>query len=142
MGAGAVPLTGQAGSRERGRDDALLREALARLDAPVIRYDGDEIQRLDLRYVHEIAETCPAGPVFVGGSCQGVLVALPVAQHLRRRGRHVPLPLRAGDAAGLSLAVTALPGRYERLVDLVDEGSTWPLHPQDAPFRQAVTVEP
>ncbi|MFY9291980.1 MAG: hypothetical protein WAP03_14970 [Methylorubrum rhodinum] len=119
---------------------------MARLDAPVIRSDGDEIQRLALRYVHEIAETCPAGPVFVGGSCQGVLIALPVAQHLLRRGRHVPLPLplRAGDAGGLSLAVTApaLPGHYERLVDLVDDGSTWPLHPQDAPFRQAVTVEP
>lgn len=117
---------------------------MARLDAPVIRYDGDEIQRLVLRYVHEIAETCPAGPVFVGGNCQGVLIALPVAQHLLRRGPDLPLPLRAGDAAGLSLAVTApaLPGRYERLVDLVDEGSPWPLHPQDAPFRQAVTVEP
>ncbi|KQT61533.1 hypothetical protein ASG52_01205 [Methylobacterium sp. Leaf456] len=57
----------------------------------VIRYHEDEIQRLALRYVHEIVETCPAGPVFLGGNCQGALIALPVAQHLLRRGRHVPL---------------------------------------------------
>lgn len=266
----------------------------------VIRYDEDEIQRLALRYVHEIAEACPWGPVFVGGNCQGALIALAVAQHLLRRGRHVPLlvlmewgfapqpyggrvlllhgrdslvgnpirryreperlwrrlygehrsaeipgahraffreenvgalaailaeamdrtlaappvlpvrdayhveiavsglperlnpgegrglearlrnagafpwdgepfglglrslwldrkdrivavargpqlplPLRPGEGAGLSLAVTAptLPGRYQLLIDLIDEGWTWPARPQDAPFRQAVTVE-
>ncbi|WP_342150604.1 AMP-binding protein [Methylorubrum sp. SB2] len=57
----------------------------------VIRYDEDEIQRLALRYVHEIVETCPEGPVLLGGNCQGALIAQPVAQHLLRRGRHVPL---------------------------------------------------
>lgn len=57
----------------------------------VMGYGEDEIQRLALRYVQEIAEVAPAGPVFVGGTCQGGIIALAVAQHLLRRGRHVPL---------------------------------------------------
>jgi acyl-coenzyme A synthetase/AMP-(fatty) acid ligase/acyl carrier protein len=57
----------------------------------VIKYEEDEIQAIALRYVSEITEVCPEGPVFVGGTCQGAVIALAIAQHLIRRKRHVPL---------------------------------------------------
>lgn len=57
----------------------------------LINYDEDEIQAFALRYAHEIIEARPHGPVFVGGNCQGAVVALATAQHLLRRGRAVPL---------------------------------------------------
>ncbi|MEI4479831.1 hypothetical protein WAC35_28805, partial [Klebsiella pneumoniae] len=34
---------------------------------------------------------CPEGPIFIGGHCQGGVIALAVAQHALRRKRHVPL---------------------------------------------------
>lgn len=57
----------------------------------LIEYREDEIQLLALRYVQEIIAVQPSGPIFVGGNCQGGVIALAVAQHLLRRGRHVPL---------------------------------------------------
>lgn len=54
-------------------------------------YSEDEIQALALRYVSEITAVCPAGPLFVAGTCQGSIIALAIAQHLLRRQRHVPL---------------------------------------------------
>ena len=57
----------------------------------LINYDEDEIQAFALRYVHEIIEARPNGPVFVGGNCQGAVIALAIAQHLLRRRRDVPL---------------------------------------------------
>jgi acyl-CoA synthetase (AMP-forming)/AMP-acid ligase II/acyl carrier protein len=62
-----------------------------RSGADVIDYTEDEIQALALRYVSEISEVAPEGSIFVGGSCQGAIIALAVAQHLLRRRRHVPL---------------------------------------------------
>jgi hypothetical protein len=53
--------------------------------------DEDAIQTLALRYASEIIEARPAGPLFLGGNCQGGIIALAAAQHLLRRGRHVPL---------------------------------------------------
>ena len=57
----------------------------------ILNYTEDLLQRLALAYVHEIEETCPEGSLFLGGNCQGGLIALAVAQHLLRRGRHLPL---------------------------------------------------
>ena len=57
----------------------------------LLSYSEDEIQSVALRYVHEISEIQPQGPLFVGGNCQGGIIALAVAQHLARRKRHVPL---------------------------------------------------
>jgi acyl-CoA synthetase (AMP-forming)/AMP-acid ligase II/acyl carrier protein len=57
----------------------------------LIAYKEDEIQTLALRYVSEIIELCPDGPLFIGGNCQGSIIALAMAQHLLRRRRHVPL---------------------------------------------------
>jgi acyl-CoA synthetase (AMP-forming)/AMP-acid ligase II/thioesterase domain-containing protein/SAM-dependent methyltransferase/acyl carrier protein len=57
----------------------------------IIKYTEDEIQTLALRYVHEITQVCPQGTLFLGGNCQGGIIALAIAQHLLRRKRHVPL---------------------------------------------------
>jgi acyl carrier protein len=57
----------------------------------LLSYSENEIQAFALRYVSEIEEVCPEGPVFVGGTCQGAVIALAMAQHLLRRKRHVPL---------------------------------------------------
>lgn len=54
-------------------------------------YSEDQIQAIALRYVSNIIDLCPAGPLFVGGNCQGGIIALAVAQHLLRRRHHVPL---------------------------------------------------
>ena len=55
------------------------------------RRDEDEIQALALRYVRDMMEVCPEGPFFLLGQCQGGRIALAVAEHLRRRGRPIPL---------------------------------------------------
>lgn len=75
-------------ARQLGTDQPLygLRSAYR-----ILTYTEDLLQRLALAYVHEIEETCPEGPLFLGGNCQGGLIALTVAQHLLRRGRHLPL---------------------------------------------------
>lgn len=57
----------------------------------LIDYREDEIQAFALRYVHEIEQLCPTGPLFVAGNCQGGIIALAIAQHLLRRKRHIPL---------------------------------------------------
>jgi thioesterase domain-containing protein/acyl carrier protein len=51
----------------------------------------DEIQAIALRYIAEIEELYPQGPVFIAGHCQGADFALAIAQHALRRKRHVPL---------------------------------------------------
>jgi acyl carrier protein len=61
----------------------------------LIKYTEDEVQALALRYASEVAEVLPDGPVFVGGCCQGAIIALALAQHLIRRGRHIPLLILA-----------------------------------------------
>ena len=57
----------------------------------IIDYQEDEIQTFALRYISEITEVAPQGPFFVGGNCQGAIIALAIAQHALRRQRHVPL---------------------------------------------------
>jgi hypothetical protein len=57
----------------------------------LIKYKENEVQALALRYVSEIEEACPHGPLFIGGTCQGAIIALAMAQHCLRRQRHVPL---------------------------------------------------
>lgn len=57
----------------------------------LIHYNEDEVQAFALRYVAEIEEAYPEGPVFIGGNCQGAIIALSMAHHLLRRKRHVPL---------------------------------------------------
>lgn len=48
-------------------------------------------QALALRYAEEIAAVHADGPCFIGGHCEGGIVALALAQHVLRRRRHVPL---------------------------------------------------
>ena len=47
----------------------------------LIEYSEDEIQAFALRYASELAEVHPDGSVFVGGCCQGAIIALALAQH-------------------------------------------------------------
>lgn len=57
----------------------------------LMRYDEDDIQVFALRYARALAAARPDGPIFLGGNCQGAVIALAVAQQLVRRGRSVPL---------------------------------------------------
>jgi acyl-CoA synthetase (AMP-forming)/AMP-acid ligase II/acyl carrier protein len=59
--------------------------------AHVNNYDEDLIQALALRYVKNIQQVHPDGPLFLLGYCQAGRIAIPMAQHLLRRGRHLPL---------------------------------------------------
>jgi acyl-CoA synthetase (AMP-forming)/AMP-acid ligase II len=54
-------------------------------------YREDDIQALALRYLADIIAIYPEGPFFIGGNCQGAIIALAMAQHALRRKRHVPL---------------------------------------------------
>jgi acyl carrier protein len=56
----------------------------------VTDYREDHIQALALRYLSEIIDLYPEGPFFIGGNCQGGVIALAIAQHALRRKRHVP----------------------------------------------------
>jgi acyl-CoA synthetase (AMP-forming)/AMP-acid ligase II/acyl carrier protein len=51
----------------------------------------DLIQALTLGYVRDLEQVCPNGPLFLLAHCQGCDIAIAMAQHLLRRGRHVPL---------------------------------------------------
>jgi acyl-CoA synthetase (AMP-forming)/AMP-acid ligase II/acyl carrier protein len=51
----------------------------------------DVIQALALGYVKDIEQVHPDGPLFLLGHCDGCKIAMPMAQHLLRRGRHLPL---------------------------------------------------
>jgi Thioesterase domain/Phosphopantetheine attachment site len=51
----------------------------------------DLIQALALRYVKDLEQVPPQGPLFLLGHCDGCEVAIAMAQHLLRRGRHLPL---------------------------------------------------
>jgi acyl-coenzyme A synthetase/AMP-(fatty) acid ligase/acyl carrier protein len=57
----------------------------------VYPYDEDSLQQIALRYVQDVLAISPDGPLFVGGNCQGGRVALAMAEHLLRRGVHLPL---------------------------------------------------
>jgi len=54
-------------------------------------YNEDEVQNFALRYISDIGKLSPEGPIFIGGNCQGAIIALAIAQHALRRKRHVPL---------------------------------------------------
>jgi hypothetical protein len=54
-------------------------------------YDEDLIQTLALRYVKDLEQVHPAGPLFLLAHCQGCEIAVAMAQHLLRRGRDLPL---------------------------------------------------
>ena len=53
--------------------------------------DEDLIQALALAYVRDLEHVCPGGPLFLLAHCQGCDIAIAMAQHLVRRGRHLPL---------------------------------------------------
>jgi len=59
--------------------------------AYVDNYNENLIQALALRYVTNIQQAQPDRPLFLLGYCQGGRIAIPMAQHLLRRGRHLPL---------------------------------------------------
>jgi len=54
-------------------------------------YEEDLVQALALGYVKNIEKVHPAGPLFLLGHCDGCKIAMPIAQHLLRRGRDLPL---------------------------------------------------
>ncbi|MBN8966031.1 MAG: AMP-binding protein [Rhizobiales bacterium] len=62
-----------------------------RTGANVLPHTEDNMQMLALRYVCEIEDVYPKGPIFLGGACEGADIALAAAQHLLRRGRHIPV---------------------------------------------------
>jgi hypothetical protein len=53
--------------------------------------DEDLIQALALRYVKDLEQVHPMGPLFLLAHCRGCETALPMAQHLLRRGRDLRL---------------------------------------------------
>ncbi len=53
--------------------------------------DEDMIQALALRYIKDLEQVYPRGPLFLLAHCDGCKIALPMAQHLMRRNRHLPL---------------------------------------------------
>jgi acyl-CoA synthetase (AMP-forming)/AMP-acid ligase II/aryl carrier-like protein len=57
----------------------------------IMQYSLHNLDSLADRYAAEIDKQRPAGPLLVGGNCQGAQIARSVAQALRRRGRDVPL---------------------------------------------------
>jgi acyl-CoA synthetase (AMP-forming)/AMP-acid ligase II/aryl carrier-like protein len=57
----------------------------------IMQYSLYNMDSLAERYAAEIDKLRPAGPLLVGGNCQGAQIARSVAQALRRRGRAVPL---------------------------------------------------
>jgi acyl-coenzyme A synthetase/AMP-(fatty) acid ligase len=54
-------------------------------------WDEDTIQAMALSYVKDLEQAHPDGPVFLLAHCQGCDIAVAMAQHLLRRGRHLPL---------------------------------------------------
>jgi acyl-CoA synthetase (AMP-forming)/AMP-acid ligase II/acyl carrier protein len=75
-------------ARALGPDQPLY---VFRSGAGISDYSENDIQAFALRYMAEIEEICPDGPFFLGGYCQGGIIALAIAQHALRRKRHVPL---------------------------------------------------
>ena len=57
----------------------------------IMQYSLHNMDSLADRYAAEIDKQRMAGPLLVGGNCQGAQIARSVAQALRRRGRDVPL---------------------------------------------------
>ncbi len=57
----------------------------------IMQYSLHNMDSLADRYAAEIDQERPAGPLLVGGNCQGAQIARSVAQALRRRGRAVPM---------------------------------------------------
>jgi thioesterase domain-containing protein len=51
----------------------------------IVEDDETTVTEMAHRYVQEILETHPSGPIFVGGMCAGCLVALDVARELHAR---------------------------------------------------------
>ncbi len=59
----------------------------------IMQYSLHNMDSLADRYAAELDKLRPAGPILVGGNCQGAQIARSIAQALRRRGRAVPLLL-------------------------------------------------
>jgi hypothetical protein len=57
----------------------------------IMQYSLHNMDSLAKRYAEEIDKLRSAGPLFVGGNCQGAQIARSVAQALRHRARAVPL---------------------------------------------------
>jgi acyl-CoA synthetase (AMP-forming)/AMP-acid ligase II/acyl carrier protein len=57
----------------------------------IMDYREENVQAMALAYTAELEARHPQGPIFIGGNCQGAVIALAIAQHLLRRRRHVPL---------------------------------------------------
>ncbi len=75
----------------------------------VVLFDYDTVaaKALISRYVDEMTSICPDGPLVVGGTCQGVIIALAITRRLVAEGRDVRL-LVAADCA-FAETVGALP---------------------------------
>ena len=57
----------------------------------IMTYDENNIQAMALACVRELENLIPHGPIFIGGNCQGAVIALAMAQHWLRRRRRIPL---------------------------------------------------
>ena len=68
----------------------------------VFPYDDDTLQAVALRYAQDVLAVCPAGPLFVGGNCQGGRVAFVLASVLL--ARKIPVPLLILVEWGFELA--------------------------------------
>lgn len=68
----------------------------------VFPYDDDTLQAVALRYAQDVLAVCPAGPLFVGGNCQGGRVAFVLASVLL--ARKIPVPLLILMEWGFELA--------------------------------------
>jgi len=100
--------------------------AVVGIDRPVYgvqadRWTEDEIKTLSIevmaaRYIEEIRAIWPNGPYHLGGYCAGAMIALEMAQQLRRAGAEVPV-LTILDHQPLPAARgQPVPGRLWRFV--------------------------
>ena len=57
----------------------------------VMRYSTGNLDALAERYADEIQAIDPTGPYWIGGNCQGGVIAIEIAKKLFQRGYHVAL---------------------------------------------------
>ena len=118
------------------------RVELAVSDPPARLSPGEEARTLAVR-LRNAGSFAWDGAAF-GLSLRSVWLGADGEAVVLARGADLPLPLEPGETAELSLPVTApeVTGIYGLVVDLADEGWTWPALSATPPFRRAVTVAP
>ncbi|MFT4075776.1 MAG: amino acid adenylation domain-containing protein [Asticcacaulis sp.] len=98
---GHSPLPGLFWCFQNGQELAQLSAALEgtasvyglRSGHLAVEYSAENLQGLGKLYADEITAIAPAGPLFLGGNCQGGLVMREAGMELMRRGRVVALTI-------------------------------------------------